>query len=103
MKFKSSILFLLILSLFYINTVNAQGYKIKTIVIDAGHGGVKPGASGKYSLEKTVALKVALKLGKMLEEEILTSRRDPAIPGCIRINVGNREENEKLINLLKRI
>jgi histidinol-phosphate aminotransferase len=41
--------------------------------------------------------------GKMLEEEILTSRRDPAIPGCIRINVGNREENEKLINLLKSI
>ncbi|MBB6330131.1 histidinol-phosphate aminotransferase [Chryseobacterium sediminis] len=40
---------------------------------------------------------------KMLEEEILTSRRDPAIPGCIRINVGNREENEKLINLLKGI
>ena len=41
--------------------------------------------------------------GKMLEKEILTSRRDPAIPGCIRINVGNREENEQLINLLKSI
>ncbi|WP_343658366.1 histidinol-phosphate transaminase [Chryseobacterium sp.] len=40
---------------------------------------------------------------RMLEEEILASRRDPAIPGCIRINVGNREENEKLINLLKSI
>lgn len=40
---------------------------------------------------------------KMLELEILTSRRDPAIPGCIRINVGNREENEKLVNLLKGI
>lgn len=40
---------------------------------------------------------------RMLEEEILTSRRDPAIPGCIRINVGNRAENEKLINLLKSI
>ncbi|WP_347217878.1 histidinol-phosphate transaminase [Chryseobacterium sp.] len=39
----------------------------------------------------------------MLEQEILTSRRDPAIPGCIRINVGNRQENEKLINLLKNI
>jgi histidinol-phosphate aminotransferase len=39
--------------------------------------------------------------GQMLEEEILTSRRDPAIPGCIRINIGNRQENEKLINLLK--
>jgi histidinol-phosphate aminotransferase len=32
--------------------------------------------------------------GQMLEEEILTSRRDPAIPGCIRINIGNRQENE---------
>ncbi len=40
---------------------------------------------------------------RMLEQEILTSRRDPAIPGCIRINVGNRAENEKLINLLKGI
>ncbi len=41
--------------------------------------------------------------GKMLEKEILTSRRDPAIPGCLRINVGNRQENEKLINLLKNV
>ncbi|MDN3693316.1 histidinol-phosphate transaminase [Chryseobacterium tructae] len=40
---------------------------------------------------------------QMLEQEILTSRRDPAIPGCIRINVGNRQENEKLVNLLKNI
>ncbi|OCA78544.1 histidinol-phosphate transaminase [Chryseobacterium contaminans] len=40
---------------------------------------------------------------KMLEQEILTSRRDPAIPGCIRINVGTRKENEKLITLLKNI
>ncbi len=38
---------------------------------------------------------------KMLEKEILTSRRDPAIQGCIRINIGSRQENEKLINLLK--
>ncbi|KPE50984.1 histidinol-phosphate transaminase [Chryseobacterium indologenes] len=40
---------------------------------------------------------------KMLEEEILTSKRAPAIPGCIRINVGNREENKKLIGTLKKI
>nr|WP_315028076.1 histidinol-phosphate transaminase [uncultured Chryseobacterium sp.] len=40
---------------------------------------------------------------KMLEEEILTSRRDPSISGCIRINVGTRQENEQLINLLKSI
>ncbi|NML68683.1 histidinol-phosphate transaminase [Chryseobacterium sp. RP-3-3] len=40
---------------------------------------------------------------KMLEEEVLTSQRAPAIPNCIRINVGTREENEKLINVLKGI
>jgi N-acetylmuramoyl-L-alanine amidase len=47
-----------------------NGYKVKTIVIDAGHGGRKPGAQGSYSLEKDVALEVALKLGKKFEEEM---------------------------------
>jgi histidinol-phosphate aminotransferase len=40
---------------------------------------------------------------KLLEEEILTSKRAPAIPDCIRINIGTREENKKLINVLKNI
>ncbi|SIS60134.1 histidinol-phosphate transaminase [Chryseobacterium gambrini] len=40
---------------------------------------------------------------KLLENEILTSKRSPQIPNCIRINVGNREENNKLINVLKSI
>ncbi|MGN7758443.1 histidinol-phosphate transaminase [Chryseobacterium sp. 22532] len=39
----------------------------------------------------------------MFEKEILTSKRAPAIPDCIRINIGTREENEKLINVLKAI
>ncbi|WP_312393462.1 histidinol-phosphate transaminase [Chryseobacterium sp.] len=33
--------------------------------------------------------------------EVLTSKRAPAIPNCIRINIGTRAENEKLINILK--
>ncbi|MDN4011684.1 histidinol-phosphate transaminase [Chryseobacterium gambrini] len=40
---------------------------------------------------------------KLLENEILTSKRSTQIPDCIRINVGNREENNKLINVLKSI
>jgi N-acetylmuramoyl-L-alanine amidase len=70
MRLKSVLLTFAIIFLFYSSNVLAQGYKIRTIVIDAGHGGVKPGAAGKYSLEKNVALKVALKLGKKLEEEL---------------------------------
>lgn len=57
---------------FYFNTCYSQSYKMKTIVIDAGHGGVKSGAAGSFSLEKNVALQVALKLGKKLEEELPT-------------------------------
>ncbi|AMP98633.1 N-acetylmuramoyl-L-alanine amidase [Pedobacter cryoconitis] len=48
----------------------SQGYKVKTIVIDAGHGGDKPGAAGSYSLEKNVTLQVALKLGRKFEEDM---------------------------------
>ncbi|MCW3167242.1 histidinol-phosphate transaminase [Chryseobacterium sp. 09-1422] len=38
-----------------------------------------------------------------IECEILTSKRFPQIPNCIRINVGSKKENEKLINILKNI
>lgn len=61
MKFFKIFFTLLLLFLIKPFGSNAQTYKIKTIVIDAGHGGAKPGARGKYSWEKDVALKVALK------------------------------------------
>jgi len=51
-------------------SVFSQGYRVKTIVIDAGHGGDKPGAAGSYSLEKNIALQVALKLGKKFEADM---------------------------------
>lgn len=40
---------------------------IKTIVIDAGHGGKDPGCNGVSAKEKDVSLAVALKLGKLIE------------------------------------
>ncbi|MDL2315380.1 N-acetylmuramoyl-L-alanine amidase [Bacteroidales bacterium OttesenSCG-928-C19] len=49
--------------------VNAQGQKkLKTIVIDAGHGGDKPGAVGKKSMEKDITLAVALKFGEAIKK-----------------------------------
>lgn len=44
--------------------------KIRTIVLDAGHGGKDPGARGRKSTEKVIALEVALKLGKKIEKEL---------------------------------
>jgi len=60
----------LLFSFIFCHTTMAQGYRIKTIVIDAGHGGRKPGASGSFSTEKDISLKVALKLGAKLKEEL---------------------------------
>ncbi|MEY8760090.1 histidinol-phosphate transaminase [Chryseobacterium tongliaoense] len=39
----------------------------------------------------------------LLKAEILTNKRSPAIPDCIRINIGNRNENTQLVNILKNI
>jgi N-acetylmuramoyl-L-alanine amidase len=40
---------------------------IKTVVIDAGHGGLFPGTRGLISKEKEVTLEIALKLGEAIK------------------------------------
>lgn len=46
------------------------GYRVKTIVIDPGHGGHDGTTKGRFSREKDVALEIALKLGKAIEKEL---------------------------------
>lgn len=41
---------------------------LKTIIIDAGHGGKAAGAKGNFSYEKDITLDIALQLGKKLEK-----------------------------------
>ena len=43
-------------------------FGVKTVCIDAGHGGHDGGCQGSNSQEKHVALAIALKLGKYIEE-----------------------------------
>ncbi len=47
-----------------------KGFKVRTVVIDAGHGGKDPGTIGQFAREKDVVLKIALKTGKYIEENI---------------------------------
>ena len=70
MRLKRNIFLCSILLLLSTQSVLSQGYKVKTIVIDAGHGGDKPGAAGSYSLEKNIALQVALKLGRKFDADM---------------------------------
>lgn len=48
----------------------APAFKFKTVIIDAGHGGKDPGAHGRYSKEKNVALAIAKKLRTALTEQV---------------------------------
>jgi len=65
---------------------SAQGYGVKKIVIDPGHGGKDPGAIGiNGSKEKDIVLKVALLTGGYIEKylddvEVLYTRTDDTYP-----------------------
>jgi N-acetylmuramoyl-L-alanine amidase len=63
-----------------------RGRKIRTVVVDAGHGGIDPGAIGPGGLqEKTLNLDLAFRLRDLLESRlgvdvILTRQDDTFIP-----------------------
>ncbi len=75
--------------------LNAASNRIKTIVIDAGHGGKDPGAMGKNSKEKHIALSIALKTGAYIEQNfpdvkvIYTRKTDVFIPLHKRAKIAN--------------
>lgn len=68
---KHFVSFILVLTFFAFNIVNAQVNKDKFIVVlDAGHGGHDPGKHAKSGLkEKDIALKVVLGIGEILEKD----------------------------------
>nr|WP_039866052.1 N-acetylmuramoyl-L-alanine amidase [Pedobacter sp. BAL39] len=82
-----------------------QEYKIKTIVIDAGHGGKDGSTRGEYSTEKDVALKTALRLGAAIEANmkdvkvIYTRSTDVFIPLYERIAIANNAKADLFISI----
>lgn len=95
----------IVLVLFADNQTLAQEYKLKTIVIDAGHGGKDGSTRGAYSTEKEVALKTALRLGKAIEENmkdvkvIYTRSTDVFIPLYERIAIANNAKADLFISI----
>ncbi len=78
---------------------------VKTVVIDAGHGGKDPGCNGLVHNEKDVTLAVALKLGKLIEENIkdvkviYTRKTDVFVELEERAQVANRNEADLFISI----
>ncbi len=80
-------------------------YRLKTVVIDAGHGGHDPGCSGSSSREKHITLAVALQLAAALKSEhpdlriILTRDTDVFIPLHERAAIANRNQADLFISI----
>ncbi len=86
--------------------LNLLKSSIKVVVIDAGHGGKDPGCHGHSKInEKDVALSIALKLGKIIEENlpdvqvIYTRKDDRFIELWQRAAIANRNKADLFISV----
>jgi len=84
--------------------VEQLGLTVRTIMIDPGHGGKDPGASGVGGLsEKNVNLKLALALGRHLEEKgfrvLYTRTTDKFVPLEDRTAKANVQKADLLISV----
>ena len=79
--------------------------KLKCICIDAGHGGSDPGACGLQSREKDIVLKLALKVGKLIEQAypeikvVYTRKTDVLIDLSQRGQIANNHHADLFISI----
>lgn len=92
------------LTFFYTNSLSAQNRGF-TVVIDPGHGGKDPGASGSTSKEKDIVLSVGLKLGKLIKNNhpdvtvLYTRDKDIFVPLNQRASIANKSHADLFISL----
>jgi N-acetylmuramoyl-L-alanine amidase len=82
-----------------------KSYKLKTLVIDPGHGGKDPGSVGSKTTESKIALAIALKAGKYIEDNIkdvkviYTRKTDVFIPLLQRAEIANSNKADLIISI----
>ncbi|MEO6498629.1 MAG: N-acetylmuramoyl-L-alanine amidase [Mucilaginibacter sp.] len=88
-----------------LDSLQSGGFRIRTVVVDAGHGGKDPGAFGPTTNEKTVTLALALKLQKAIEKElpeinvIMTRTTDNFVELHKRADIANEKQGQLFISL----
>ncbi len=80
-------------------------YRVKKVVIDAGHGGKDPGCHGGSSKEKVITLDLALKVGEYIEskmsdvEVVYTRTTDKFVALDERAKIANRSNADLFISI----
>jgi N-acetylmuramoyl-L-alanine amidase len=86
-------------------TTADNAYKLKTVTIDAGHGGKDPGAPGKHTNEKDIVLAIALKAGQYIEQNcpgvkvIYTRKTDKFVDLIERAKIANNNHADLFISI----
>ena len=99
------LIFGIITGLILLPTTGLPQYLVRKVVIDAGHGGKDPGASGKIAHEKDIALAIALKTGSYIEkylpdvEVIYTRTGDEFVELHKRAGIANSSQADLFISI----
>jgi N-acetylmuramoyl-L-alanine amidase len=86
-------------------TLNRKPNGIRIVVIDAGHGGHDPGCNYGGKKEKNITLAIALKLGKIIKENlkdvniVYTRKNDTFIELWERASIANRNNADIFISI----
>ncbi|MBD2751826.1 N-acetylmuramoyl-L-alanine amidase family protein [Spirosoma validum] len=84
---------------------NAVPNQVRTIVLDAGHGGKDPGTHGRYAKEKTINLALILQLGRKIKNKhpdvrvIYTRSTDHFVDLYERGAIANRSRADLFISI----
>lgn len=80
-------------------------YRLRTVVIDAGHGGKDSGCNGRFSHEADVALKIALQVGELIEKNVpgtkvvYTRKDDTFVELADRAGIANKNNADLFLSI----
>ncbi len=90
---------------FSVNAQNKEPVKLRTVILDPGHGGKDSGAQGRNSKEKDLVLDVALRVRDYLKQYlpelnvVMTRDKDVFVPLNERAHIANENDADLFVSI----